>query len=233
MWSGIRANARPGVGGRAALRPTGSFPRHRNRRRIAGVQRAAYAYDAMGRVTDYKEYSTSSSVVYERTAVYDAASLVTNDQVTSVRGSSTYVATSTYAYYDDTNGDGIFGDTVSGLADRYMGGGATHVVTTNTTNGVSQPTSDTLTQFDFTDGPQEAWIKYTPNIAAPTVTNTSTFTYDAQDHIEPATKLKLQDRLRGYPLRILRFKSMWCRIRANARPGVGVRAVLPATRAFA
>ena len=56
----------------------------------------------MGRITLHSEYDTSTSGVYERTAVYDAGNEVTSDVVVIVRGGSEYGTATSYSYVDSS-----------------------------------------------------------------------------------------------------------------------------------
>src|SRR5262249_11859863 len=61
---------------------------------------AKYVRDAMGRVTSYSEYDTTSATptnaVYSRTATYNNKSQVTDDSVTVVRTDGTWVSNTHY-----------------------------------------------------------------------------------------------------------------------------------------
>ncbi|MEJ0027174.1 MAG: LysM peptidoglycan-binding domain-containing protein [Rhizomicrobium sp.] len=129
---------------------------------VGGVVRASYALDAMGRVTDQKEYNAAgTSVVYERTAVYNTRSQVTSDQVTSVRSDGTWVTSTAYSYIADSDFDGVYGD----HSDRYLGQ-VTDEIATVTKNGVAQPTTEAAFYYVWRDGALEASESYTPNRAA-------------------------------------------------------------------
>ncbi|MEJ0027167.1 MAG: LysM peptidoglycan-binding domain-containing protein [Rhizomicrobium sp.] len=129
---------------------------------VGGVVRASYALDAMGRVTDQKEYNAAgTSVVYERTAVYNTRSQVTSDQVTSVRSDGTWVTSTAYSYIADSDFDGVYGD----HTDRYLGQ-VTDEIATVTKNGVAQPTTEAAFYYVWRDGALEASESYTPNRAA-------------------------------------------------------------------
>ncbi|MGA7711214.1 MAG: hypothetical protein WCA81_04880 [Rhizomicrobium sp.] len=90
---------------------------------IGGTVRAEYTRDAMGRVTDYKEYdqngpnATHSNPVYERSVtLYDNAYQVQSDKVTSViYNSSTHTydtnVTSTSYFYGANGGGAVTNST--------------------------------------------------------------------------------------------------------------------------
>ncbi|MEI9997617.1 MAG: hypothetical protein WDM91_23685 [Rhizomicrobium sp.] len=142
---------------------------------IGGVLRAKYALDATGRALAYSEYNAAgTSVVYSRTAVYDAVSNVTSDSVTTVRTDGTYVAASTYSYGTPVYHAGTFSYSFDGA---YQGV-VSQIVTTNTKNGSAQPTSEADYFYDWRDSAVEGTESYTANtaVSAP-VANYSGYNY--------------------------------------------------------
>ncbi|MEI9997635.1 MAG: LysM peptidoglycan-binding domain-containing protein [Rhizomicrobium sp.] len=142
---------------------------------IGGVLRAKYALDASGRALAYSEYNAAgTSVVYSRTAVYDAVSNVTSDSVTTVRTDGTYVAASTYSYGTPVYHAGTFSYSFDGA---YQGV-VSQIVTTNTKNGSAQPTSEADYFYDWRDSAVEGTESYTANtaVSAP-VANYSGYNY--------------------------------------------------------
>ncbi len=95
-------------------------------------------------------------------STYDAASLLQTEQVTTVRTDGTYVANTTYGYVAEVYHSGTGTYTWDGA---YQGGSVTRAVTTNTKNGVSQPTSETDYSYDWSDGPVLSGESYTANTA--------------------------------------------------------------------
>ena len=79
-------------------------------------QQATYTRDAMGRVTDYKEFTGySSTQVYERVSTFNNKSEVTEDDVTAVQGSNTWLTTTDYDYNLETSsGSGVWTGTYMG-----------------------------------------------------------------------------------------------------------------------
>jgi YD repeat-containing protein len=134
-----------------------------------GALTASYARDAMGRVTNYTEYTSSGSLAYSRAAAYNAKSQVTNDVVTSVRTDGTWVSGTTY--YFDSNGNG---------SGAYMGGVVTKAVTSVTKNGVGQTGNSTTNTFEWWDNA----LQKTTNYVSGSTNNTSTFYYDEGGHLQ-------------------------------------------------
>jgi YD repeat-containing protein len=134
-----------------------------------GALTASYARDAMGRVTNYTEYTSSGSLAYSRAAAYNAKSQVTNDVVTSVRTDGTWVSGTTY--YFDSNGNG---------SGTYMGGVVTKAVTSVTKNGAGQTGNSTTNTFEWWDNA----LQKTTNYVSGSTNNTSTFYYDEGGHLQ-------------------------------------------------
>ncbi len=91
-------------------------------------------------------------MVYGTVSSYDAASLLQTEQVTTVRSDGTYVADTSYGYGGAVfhSGSGTF------TYDGPFQGGVTNAVTTNTKNGVAQPTSEATYGYVWRDGPAES-----------------------------------------------------------------------------
>lgn len=133
--------------------------------KIGGTLRAAYTYDDMGRLTDYKEYDTDGHTVkYERQSTYNNKSELTQDIITEVRTDGTWVSTTSYGYND-----------ASGV---YKGGVVVSQTTTTTKNGVSQPTSSLANTFYWWAGAVTNVATFTPDTSHPATVNTSTYSYD-------------------------------------------------------
>ncbi|SFG52018.1 YD repeat-containing protein [Novosphingobium sp. CF614] len=138
------------------------------------TKRAAYTRDAMGRVTDYKEYaSNGTSVVYERSNTYNTKSQVTSDIVTSVRSDGTWVSNSTYYYNasETSSGSGEWTGVTSG--GTYMGGVVTKVATSVTKNGAAQTGNTTTYSYRWWDNALQSKTNYVSG----STSNTSTFYY--------------------------------------------------------
>lgn len=143
--------------------------------------------DAMGRVTDYREYSAgyvstnpAANVVYQRTASYNNKGLVTSDVVTSVQGVDTFVNSTTYYYNanETTAGSGQWkGVTIGGT---YMGGSVTLSSTTVTKNGAAQIGNSTTNTFAWWGSAMQAVTNYVSG----STNNTSTFYYDQSGHLQ-------------------------------------------------
>ncbi len=142
-----------------------------------GTMEAAYVYDAMGRVTDYKEYDALGSNVYIRDAVYDSKSEVTSDVVTSVRSDGTYVSSTSYDY-----GAAVVSGGVTTYTGTYQGGDVAHSHTTTTKGGTAQPTTDTVNTYVWWDSAQQNVTTFNPDTSHTTI-NTSIYHYDDLGHI--------------------------------------------------
>jgi len=129
---------------------------------IGNVTRATYDMDAMGRVTTYNELdssgNTSHSPVYSQLTTYNNDSTINTQSTTSIIGSDTYTGNATY-YYDAVVGGSGFG-TYTGV---FEGGAVTGVITTNTKNGVSQPTSQNWETYQWFGQAQLETTLYKPN----------------------------------------------------------------------
>ena len=151
---------------------------------ISGVTRSRFSRDAMGRVTDYREYSASgyqsatpeNNIAYKRTANYDPRGLVTSDVVTSVQGSDTYVSSTGYAYGANAGGTGV----ASG--GTYMGGAVTLSTTTVQRNTDAATTNTTANSFVWWDSAMQAGISEVTGATG--TTNTSAFYYDGSGHLQ-------------------------------------------------
>ncbi len=152
---------------------------------IGGVQRATYAYDAMGRVLDYKEYdSGGSTAVFSHDQTYDAKSQVLSDVVFSNTGSSSTTKTSTYDYtaavsYNVTTHMFTYGG-------AYQGGAVTHIATTTVVTGSGAGTThqDTQNTYFWYDGTLQTGQVYYGDTTHPTTYNTSTWEYDDSNALD-------------------------------------------------
>ncbi|WP_082697758.1 DUF6531 domain-containing protein [Novosphingobium fuchskuhlense] len=149
---------------------------------INGGVRTRFMRDAMGRVTDYREYNVngyvttnpSTNAVYQRTATYSNKGLVTSDVVTSLQGTDTFVNSTTYYYNADTTGKGV---TTGGT---YMGGAVTLSSTAVTKNGTSQTGSASTNTLVWWGGAMQSLTNYDSG----STHNTSTFNYDQSGHLQ-------------------------------------------------
>ncbi|WP_231625058.1 LysM peptidoglycan-binding domain-containing protein, partial [Novosphingobium sp. AAP93] len=154
----------------------------------SAVVRARYLRDAMGRVTDYREYGAggyvstnpATNVVYQRTASYNNKGLVTSDVVTSVQGVDTFVNSTTYYYNanETAAGSGQWKGVTSG--GTYMGGAVTLSSTTVTKNGAAQTGNSTTNTFAWWGSAMQAVANYVSG----STSNTSTFNYDQSGHLQ-------------------------------------------------
>ena len=137
---------------------------------------ATYTLDAMGRVTEQREYASGGSLAYDKIATYDADGNALSDQITTVRsdGSATYVQNDTFSYRAYDFGDGRYDG-------AYQGGEMTDDATTLTkyVNGVgtAQPNTDTSYTYTWWTTEQQGQITFTPNTSQGTQYH-STFTYN-------------------------------------------------------
>ncbi|MFA7601470.1 MAG: LysM peptidoglycan-binding domain-containing protein [Novosphingobium sp.] len=139
--------------------------------------RAQTAYDAAGRVTDYKEFAENGTTVnYNRYAIgYDARGNVTAESSTLRRYES----------------DGNLYVNYSTITNTYAGTGALYTsAATNYRykNGTTyQDTPDTLTTYAWAwwDAAQQATMTYKPNTSQSTTWGT-TYAYDANGHLTSA-----------------------------------------------
>lgn len=149
--------------------------------------RSTYQRDLMGRVTDYREYSSAgyngtdinANLAYARTATYNAKSLVTEDVVTSVRSDGRYVNTTKYYYnaVETSSGSGEWsGVTTDG---NYLDGSVTKTVTTVTKDGDAQTGNTTTYNYKFWDGA----IQSKTNYVSGSDNWTSTFYYDTSGRL--------------------------------------------------
>ncbi|WP_135212625.1 HNH endonuclease [Vitreimonas flagellata] len=129
----------------------------------AGVLRAAYAYDAMGRLTSQTDYDQNgTTVLYSRVATYNAKSQITTDTTNTKRGNVVYKGVSTYDY-----GTGL----------NYALGAALSITTANYENNSFKNNSLTTNTYQWWDGAVQNTIQFKPNTSQST-TNTSTYYYD-------------------------------------------------------
>jgi YD repeat-containing protein len=141
-----------------------------------GSEKSTSAYDLMGRVLTYKEYSTPTTVVYSKVTTYNNLGQDTTDTVFSDRGGSNGAWTwvTTYDYNDQVGGGGYTG--------QYEGGNLVHDhVHTTVTGGPTAP-ADTDSEFGYIwfDGASEASEDYQPDSS----TNWySTLNYDARQNL--------------------------------------------------
>ncbi|HWA90293.1 MAG TPA: tandem-95 repeat protein [Rhizomicrobium sp.] len=146
----------------------------------AGTLQSTYARDAMGRVLKQTEFDGAGiNQVYWKTAVYDADSNVTSDEVWTKRSDGTYDQHDTYGYtaYDFAN------QTYDGA---WMGGAVTHITSTLTKNGSGQPTTDTRYDYYWRDTAIQSDIVYKPDTTKST-TYTTTYLYDQRHMLASAT----------------------------------------------
>ncbi|MFT3727114.1 MAG: LysM peptidoglycan-binding domain-containing protein [Terricaulis sp.] len=128
------------------------------------AKRSAFSYDLMGRMTLHNDYATNgTSVVYSDSRTLNAKGQVTSESVSTVRGSTTYLAASSYTY---------------GAGASYALGSPLTITTINYENGVQKKTNLTSNSYFWSDGPIQAQIDYTPDTSAPTVVNHTTYNYD-------------------------------------------------------
>ncbi|MFT3728245.1 MAG: LysM domain-containing protein [Terricaulis sp.] len=126
--------------------------------------RSDFSYDLMGRMTLQHDYATNgTSVVYSDSRTLNAKGQVTSESVSTVRGSTTYLAASSYTY---------------GAGASYALGSPLTITTINYENGVQKKTNLTSNSYFWSDGPIQAQIDYTPDTSAPTVVNHTTYNYD-------------------------------------------------------
>lgn len=133
-----------------------------------GVVRANYVRDALGRVTDYREFNESGLVasnldtnrIYARQSYYNARSQLVSDTVTTVRDGHTYVAWSDYSYVATLASDGLWS---GGLSGTYMGGPVTRIYTTNMRDNHEEAATLTTNRFAWYDGLVQASSTYDGN----------------------------------------------------------------------
>ena len=126
--------------------------------------------DALGRLTAHSEYSSNGAVVHSMSAAYNALSLKISES-TSTRqyNNATLTTNSTYDYRAESwPGSGVWtGD--------YQGGVITHIQTNSALNGAPQPVAHTTNSFVWWD---DARLSVVTNKPSPTLTYTSTYSYD-------------------------------------------------------
>jgi YD repeat-containing protein len=130
---------------------------------------AAYGLDAMGRATSYKEYDTSGTNTYTRTATYDQISQVTHDDTVTLRTGETDYTSTDYSYVAQAG-------TAAGVAvGKYMGA-LVHSDTTSShtpTGGanVSDPTTHFTNTYVMRDSAMMSTSTYQPDASTSYVTN--------------------------------------------------------------
>jgi YD repeat-containing protein len=145
----------------------------------SGNLQSVSVMDAMGRVTSESEYNAAgTSVVYSKTATYDADSNTLTDSIVTVSGSNTYVQGDTFHY-----GAAVTSGGSTTYTGAYQGGNVTDDVTTLTKNGSAQPTTETTNSYVWADGEEASGITYTPNTAHPGTTYTTTYDYDGRGNL--------------------------------------------------
>jgi YD repeat-containing protein len=126
--------------------------------------------DALGRLTAHSEYSSNGAVVHSMSAAYNALSLKISES-TSTRqyNNATLTTNSTFDYRaENSPGSGVWtGD--------YQGGVITHIQTNSALNGAPQPVGHTTNSFVWWD---DAKLSVVTNKPSPTLTYTSTYSYD-------------------------------------------------------
>jgi YD repeat-containing protein len=142
----------------------------------SSVTRATYTDDAMGRVVSLNEYDSSgTTIIYSRSASYDAASRLSSDSVTSVvangtGGTDTMVTATTY-YYTTSGGANLLG-----ALDR--------MVAANSKNGTSVSTVTTSHSYAWWDAARESSNTIATDYVTGTDTNySSTYSYDTLGHL--------------------------------------------------
>ncbi|MFT3727124.1 MAG: LysM peptidoglycan-binding domain-containing protein [Terricaulis sp.] len=128
------------------------------------AKRSAFSYDLMGRMTLHNDYATNgTSVVYSDSRTLNAKGQVTSESVSTVRGSTTYLAASSYTY---------------GAGASYALGSPLTITTINYENGVQKKTNLTSNSYLWSDGPLQLQIDYTPDTSVPGTVNHTTYYYD-------------------------------------------------------
>src|SRR6202012_909097 len=86
---------------------------------IGSYVRATYEYDAYERAYDYTEYTATvaHTVTYDRTISFDDGGAIQQDNVTTVRGSTTTRVNSTYTY-------NVYGQVTDVQSGTQINGGA-------------------------------------------------------------------------------------------------------------
>jgi hypothetical protein len=128
---------------------------------VGSFVRGTYAYDAYGRAWDYTEYdaTVAHNVIYDRVAFYNGGGVVTQDEVTTKRGSTTTLVNSSYTY-------NVYGQVST-------------VEAATQTNGGTPVDSETRYYYFTFDGASEtASVYYSPNLAGPPVTYVTGYAYD-------------------------------------------------------
>jgi LysM repeat protein len=148
---------------------------------------ATYARDAMGRVTDYREYIAEGyngtdinvNLAYAKATQYNSKGQVTNDVMTSVRSDGVYVNSTIYYYNaaETSSGSGEWSGVRTGGI--YLGGSVTKTVTAVTKDGVAQTGNSTTYNYKFWDGA----IQSKTNYVSGGDNWTSTFYYDTSGRL--------------------------------------------------
>lgn len=125
----------------------------------------------MGRVTLQRDYDTNgTTVLYSRSATYSNKGQVSSDSSSTLRSGVTYTANSTYDY-------GVIGTNAGNST--YALGSPLSITTVNFENSVQKKTNKTVNTYDWREGATLNKVEYYADfIGAPTVKNTSTYTYD-------------------------------------------------------
>ncbi|MFT3728247.1 MAG: LysM peptidoglycan-binding domain-containing protein [Terricaulis sp.] len=115
-------------------------------------------------MTLHNDYATNgTSVVYSDSRTLNAKGQVTSESVSTVRGSTTYLAASSYTY---------------GAGASYALGSPLTITTVNYENGVQKKTNLTSNSYLWSDGPLQLQIDYTPDTSVPGTVNHTTYYYD-------------------------------------------------------
>lgn len=143
----------------------------------SGIVRALTAYDGMNRVTNYTEYDTAGTSVFNRYGIYyDYRGAITQESSTTRR----------------TENDGYLYVNYSTINNSYgIGGLLTYSSSTNYRykNGTNyQDTPDTTSTYGYAywDSPMQATLSFRPNTSQSTTYQTS-YTYDYNGHLTTAT----------------------------------------------
>jgi YD repeat-containing protein len=140
---------------------------------------ASYAYDALGRLTDYKEFAADPAggldTVYEHFNIhYNQDNQVTLDETKATQTAGLVDTTSTYTYVDS--------------AGNYDEGATIEIDSSATTTPAhgSATTVGTkmINSYAFWDGAVQTQQDYTPNTGSPSTVNHSYYKNDAAGHLQ-------------------------------------------------
>jgi YD repeat-containing protein len=143
----------------------------------SGIVRAVTAYDGMNRVTNYTEYDTAGTSVFNRYGIYyDYRGAITQESSTTRRTENDGYLYVNYSTINNSYGTGGLLTYSSSTNYRYKNG----------TNYQDTPDTTSTYGYAYWDSPMQATLSFRPNTSQSTTYQTS-YTYDYNGHLTTAT----------------------------------------------